>query len=111
MSISIITIRAQGAYRLLLLDGHTSHFNWLFFDMCLEKRIIPFCLPAHSTHLLQPLDVGLFSPLQRHYSNELDKWFRKNQGSFTKGDFLPFVTPPPPPSRFIFYIKDLIHFY
>lgn len=85
----LFIIRAGENFRLLLLDGHTSHFNWEFFDLCLNKRIIPFCLPAHSTHLLQPLDVGLFAPLQRHYSNGLDSWFQRNHGSFTKGDFLP----------------------
>jgi len=82
--------RADGKYRLLILDGHTSHFNWAFFEFCLNNKIIPFCLPAHSTHLLQPLDVGLFGPLQRYYSNGLDTWMRKGiQGNFTKADFLP----------------------
>ncbi|PWW72531.1 hypothetical protein C7212DRAFT_61700, partial [Tuber magnatum] len=47
-----------------------------FFDYCLNVKIIPFCLPAHSTHLLQPLDVRLFSPLQRHYGNGLDEFVR-----------------------------------
>jgi len=84
-------IRAGSGFCLLLLDGHGSHFNWEFFDFCLSNKIIPLCLPAHSTHLLQPLDVGLFSPLQRFYSNGLDEWIRRgNHGPcFTKGDFLP----------------------
>jgi hypothetical protein len=84
-------LSAGSGFRLLLLDGHASHFNWEFFDFCLSNRIIPLCLPAHSTHLLQPLDVGLFSPLQRYYSNSLDEWIRRgNHGPcFTKGDFLP----------------------
>ena len=29
------------------------------------------CLPPHSTHLLQPLDVGVFSPLNSEYSKVL----------------------------------------
>ncbi|RPA98386.1 hypothetical protein L873DRAFT_1041108 [Choiromyces venosus 120613-1] len=33
---------------------------------------IPFCFPTHSSHLLQPLDVGLFSPQQYYYVTELD---------------------------------------
>lgn len=88
-----IYYRAEGEYRLLLLDGHTSHFNWEFFGYCLDHKIIPFCLPAHSTHLLQPLDVGLFSPLQRRYSNGLDTWMGHQANhcmNFTKGDFLPY---------------------
>ena len=76
---------------MLILDGNVSHFNWEFFDYCLNAKIIPLCLPAHSTHLVQPLDVGLFSPLQRHYSNGLDEFIRKGHAGMNKGEFLPYV--------------------
>jgi hypothetical protein len=49
-----------------------SHFNWEFFDFYLKNNFYPICLPVHSTHLLQPLDVGLFGPLQRAYTTELE---------------------------------------
>lgn len=52
-------------YRLLILDGHNSHVTFNFVLTCHKKRIIPLCLPPHATHLLQPLDVGVFGPLQR----------------------------------------------
>ena len=58
--------------RLLIIDGHSSHISWEFLDYCLTHDIILFCLFPHSTHLLQPLDVGLFSLLQRNYSSFLD---------------------------------------
>jgi hypothetical protein len=41
--------------------------------MCDKLRIIVHILPAHSTHKLQPLDVGLFSPLATYYSDGLNK--------------------------------------
>ncbi|RPA93677.1 hypothetical protein L873DRAFT_1704303, partial [Choiromyces venosus 120613-1] len=34
---------------------------------CLNAKTIPLSLSAHSTHLLQLLDFGLFSPSQCHY--------------------------------------------
>ena len=71
------------------MDGHSSHVSWQFLDYCLRKDIIPFCLPPHSTHLLQPLDVGLFSPLQRNYSACLDDWLEEGQSAVNKGDFYP----------------------
>ena len=37
-----------------------------------------FCLPPHSTHLLQPHDVGLFGPLQHFYGIGLDENFRNH---------------------------------
>ena len=52
-----------GESRLLTLDGHVSHINYKFLRYYEQNDIIVFCLPPHSTHLLQPLDVGLFSPL------------------------------------------------
>ena len=73
------------------MDGHSSHVSWQFLDYCLQNDIIPFCLPPHSTHLLQPLDVGLFSPLQRNYSSCLDDWLEGGQTEVNKGDFYPYI--------------------
>ena len=53
----------MGAYWLLILDGHESHLNHDFKDYCLEIKILTLCMPAHSSHILQPLDVVCFSPL------------------------------------------------
>lgn len=44
-------------YRMLIFDSHSSHVNPQFFHYCLHNRIIPLCLPPHTTHRLQPLDV------------------------------------------------------
>jgi hypothetical protein len=30
---------------------------------CWSRKIIPLCLPSHTTEKLQPLDVGIFLPL------------------------------------------------
>jgi len=43
--------------RLIILDSYSSYINWNFCMFCLEHNIILLCLPAHSTHLLQPLDL------------------------------------------------------
>ena len=37
-------------------------------------------LPPHSTHRLQPLDVGIFAPLGNAYSSELDKLIQSSCG-------------------------------
>ena len=58
-------------YRLLILDGHDSHVTWQFFMACHEQRILPLCLPPHTIHLLQPLDVAIFGPLQKAYGGVL----------------------------------------
>ena len=50
-------------YRLLLLDGHRSHYNLPFCEYAWDNKIILMSYPGNSIHLLQPLDVGLFAPL------------------------------------------------
>jgi len=46
-------------YRLLILDGHGSHMTMKFFEKCHQNRIVLAVFPPHSTHRLQPLDIGI----------------------------------------------------
>lgn len=57
----------QGQYRLLLLDGHRSHCTLEFMWECFQHKIIPYYLVAHASHILQPLDLTVFSSLKRTY--------------------------------------------
>ncbi|KAF4456200.1 hypothetical protein F53441_1618 [Fusarium austroafricanum] len=43
--------RQKGEYRMLVLDGHESHINAEFNEYCKANKIIPLCLPSHSSHL------------------------------------------------------------
>jgi hypothetical protein len=79
--------RTKGKYRLLILDGHTSHQSVDFEDFCKQNNIITLCMPAHSSHLLQPLDVGCFSPLKRSYGKEIENLVRKHITHITKVEF------------------------
>ncbi len=53
-------------YTLLLYDGATSHVSASLIQWALSKKVILMVLPAHSSHLTQPLDVGVFKPLNLH---------------------------------------------
>ena len=53
---------------LLILDGHTSHLTIELIDMARENNVILFCLPPHTTHFLQPLDVAVFRSLKSFFS-------------------------------------------
>jgi len=64
------TVRG-GEWRLLIVDGHGSHITVEFVEFCLSVNIVAYCLPTHSTHLLQPLEVGRFSALQKAYHPSL----------------------------------------
>ncbi|KAF2821994.1 hypothetical protein CC86DRAFT_301721, partial [Ophiobolus disseminans] len=60
-----------------------------FIDYCRLRRILPLLLPPYSTYTLQPLDIRLFSPLSKAYSQALEEYVEKTQGLLTlkKGDF------------------------
>lgn len=77
--------------RLLIVDGHSSHVNMAFVDWADQHGIILLILPPHTTHRLQPLDVGLFQPLSTNYSWELDRMMNQSSGhvSMSKSFFWP----------------------
>jgi hypothetical protein len=80
--------RTVGARRLLVLDGHESHHSLEFQELCKENNIYTLCMPPHSSHLLQPLDVGCFSSLKRAYSREIESLIRHHINHITKLKFL-----------------------
>ncbi|EED13550.1 transposon, putative [Talaromyces stipitatus ATCC 10500] len=80
--------RAMGNYRMLILDGHGSHLTAEFDRTCTENNIIPVCMPPHSSHLLQPLDVGCFAVLKRHYGQLVEQRMRLGFNHIDKLDFL-----------------------
>lgn len=55
---------------LLMLDGHSSHYQPELLRIAATEGIIIFCLPPHTTHLLQPLDGCTFGSLKRHWGEE-----------------------------------------
>ena len=56
---SLTQPKLENAYRLLLLDDHESHCSIEFIEFSDTYKIILLVLPPHTTHLLQPLDVGI----------------------------------------------------
>ena len=57
---------------LLLIDGHKSHMSLELVDLCWANNVILFCLPPHTTCVLQPLDVSVFKSLKYHFQNLFD---------------------------------------
>jgi hypothetical protein len=81
--------RTVGTHRLLLIDGHESHQSAAFLQYCKNRKIITLTMPAHSSHLLQPLDVGCFAPLKLEYGHQVNKLSRNRINHITKTEFLP----------------------
>src|SRR5260221_137976 len=74
-------------FRLLIVDGHSSHESLNTITYCQEHKIILFVLPSHCTHALQPLDVVLFSPLKQSWAAAVTE-HEFNGKSVTKDNFI-----------------------
>ncbi|KAF4287008.1 hypothetical protein CNMCM8689_001357 [Aspergillus fumigatus] len=87
--------KARRRWRLLILDGHGSHLTMEFINYCDDNKILLMTYPPYSTHSLQPLDVGIFSPLATAYSKQLEEFLHKSMGlsHITKRDFFRLFWP------------------
>ncbi len=65
---------------LLLMDCHSSHYHPGFIELASEQQIIVFCLPPNTTHMMQPLDKGIFKPLKSHWNQACQHFMRANPG-------------------------------
>jgi hypothetical protein len=77
----------KGPYRMLVLDGHESHESAEFQGYCKAHNIITLCLPPHSSHLTQPLDIGCFGVLKRMYGRQIELFIKAHINHITKVEF------------------------
>jgi hypothetical protein len=73
---------------LLILDGYGSHLTPAFDKACKDNDIVAIYIPPHSSHLLQPLDVGCFGPLKRAYRGLVEQKMPLGHNHIDKFDFL-----------------------
>lgn len=64
--------RAGNRPRLLISDGFAAHESLEVLKFCFENNIILCRLPSHTSHKLQPCDVGVFSALKTAYREQVD---------------------------------------
>jgi hypothetical protein len=77
----------QGNWRILVLDGHGSHITGEFQYECLINQVILIYLLPHSSHLLQPCDLGPFAHLKRAYSNNLKAYITPGKAQLSRAQF------------------------
>ena len=73
---------------LLLLDGHSSHYNPATIRFAKEHDVIVLCLPPNTTHESQPLDTCVFGLLKRNWGDVCHKFMQQHPGQIvTKYQF------------------------
>lgn len=64
----------------LIMDGHASHCTIEAIEWARQNNIILFILPPHTSHALQPLDVGCFGPFKSVYYAECSRFIGQERG-------------------------------
>ncbi|SPO32559.1 related to transposase [Ustilago trichophora] len=77
-------------WRLLIIDSHNSHTSTKFLVTAWNRRIIPFCFPAHSTHIMQPLDVSVFGPVSAAYKQIINNLAPQSVSDVNRSQFVTF---------------------
>ena len=73
---------------LLLLDGHSSHYQPQLIEYAREFGVIMFCLPPHTTHESQPLDASVFKSLKQNWQHVCHDFIQSNPSvTITKYQF------------------------
>ena len=73
---------------LLIYDGHGSHKTDEMWKLAEENNIELFCLPPHMTHHTQPLDDGVFGPLQHRWMQRCGEVLEETGEEIRKVDFI-----------------------
>lgn len=73
---------------LLIMDGHGSHITGEMRVLAEAHGIHILCFPPHTTHKLQPLDVGIFGKLQRDWCNYAADYIDENLVEIPRTEFI-----------------------
>ncbi|XP_065160329.1 uncharacterized protein [Atheta coriaria] len=65
---------------LLLVDNHESHVTIEAVNYARDNGIIYLSFPPHTTHRLQPLDIGVFGPFKAKLKIAFNDWHVNNPG-------------------------------
>ncbi|KAJ3001432.1 hypothetical protein NUW54_g4317 [Trametes sanguinea] len=72
--------RETDALLLLILDGHNSHITPELRQLAIENNVHLFLLQPHTTHRLQPLNIGIFSHIQNAWIKRCNQYYSRSLG-------------------------------
>jgi hypothetical protein len=84
----VIRPKEEQVFRLLIIDGFSGHTTIEFLEYCIKYDIIVGIFPPHSTHLLQPLDRGVFQPMKNKHQKSVRNHIAIGEICFNRNDFI-----------------------
>ena len=85
---------------LLIQDGHHSHVSIELIELARANDVHLLCLPAHTSHLLQPLDVGVFKSFKSNFNKACSKYMSEYPGRVITTDILASIVAKAYPLSF-----------
>ena len=79
--------------RVLICDGFGTHETLEILEFCFANNILLCRLPSHTSHKLQPCDVGVFAPLKTAYRDEVEQLYRGGLDTVGKEYFISLYKP------------------
>ncbi|OCK76245.1 DDE-domain-containing protein [Lepidopterella palustris CBS 459.81] len=73
--------RGAGVKRTIVTTIKVTHETIKILEFCFENNILLCRLPSHTSHKLQPCDVGVFAPLKTAHRDQVE---RLNQGGIDR---------------------------
>ena len=78
----------ESAPVVLFFDGHHSHISVSIVKYCQQYNVHLVLLPSNTTHVLQPLDVGVYGPLKQVWKKILAEYkLETRAGNIGKEEF------------------------
>ena len=73
---------------LLIQDGHSSHMSIEAIEYSKVNGIFILCLPSHTSHILQPLDIEVFKSFKSYFSKAGARYMADHPGRVITTDKL-----------------------
>jgi DDE superfamily endonuclease len=73
--------------RILICGGFGTRESLEILEYCLENNIILCRIPSHTSHKLQPCDIGVFGPLKVAYRDQVERLYRGSANTVGKEHF------------------------
>ena len=79
--------KTNGRTRVLVMDGHSSHYTLDLLRYTQDHNIIVLGYPPHCTHILQGLDVVCFAKMKTEFRKEVEIFKDLHFANVGKKDF------------------------
>ena len=85
---------------ILIQDGHGSHVSIELIEIARENDVCLLCLPSHTSHILQPLDVGVFRSFKSNFNKACANYMKAHPGRVVTAEILASMVGQAYPAAF-----------